>query len=608
MMKDQIHKSIQKALESLNLPTNKLVINPPNNEDFGDYSTSIALQLAKSEKKDPMELAQTIADAIQTDDIIAKVVVIKPGFINIWISVEKLKKSLSKNAANNIEIPQVNNGNKIIVEYSSPNIAKPFTIGHLRSTIIGDTIANVLESTGATIYRDNHLGDWGTQFGKLIFAINKWGSKDTIEHCENPVKELVRLYVKFHTEAEKNPDLEIEGRKWFKKLEDGDKEARKIWKQSIEWSWTEFERLYKELGINTERFENNGRGYGESYFEDKMAPIISELKDKKILKKSKDAWLVFFPNEKFPPLMLMKQDGATLYATRDLATDKFRLQKYGKDVIIINEVGAEQSLYFKQIYEVEKMAGWVQDGQRIHIKHGMYRFKDSKMSTRKGNTIWLEDVLEEAKKRAFYLSQHSLDFKETYVDSRSNKTTLSARKNALKPTEIINNEEAIGIGALKWNDLKRSSHMDIVFDWDDILNMQGNSGPYVQYTYVRCKSVLSKSYPEATLKDPEKEWILLPTSRNQNDKRINNEELALLRALIKYPEVVLETAQNFAPNYLCTYLYELSQKYNLFYQKNPILKAKHEDEKNLRLAITKATANVLKHGLTLLGIQTVEKM
>jgi len=569
MLRNDIRAIVKCSLEELNFPSNKLIISPPNNEDFGDYTTNIALQLAKELKKDPFEIAEKIAENIEIKNPIGSVRIIRPGFINIYVAKAQLLNALNSVAQNHIQIPQVNNGKKIIVEYSSPNIAKPFTVGHLRSTIIGDTVANILESTGATIYRDNHLGDWGTQFGKLIYAIKKWGNEDEIKSAKNPIKILVDLYVKFHTEAEKNPDLEIEGRKWFKKLEDGDEEARRLWEQSIEWSWNEFNKLYKQLGINTEQFENNGRGYGESYFEDKMDPIIEELKDKKILQESKDALLVFFPDEKFPPMMLVKQDGATLYATRDLATDKFRLDKYGKDVIIINEVGAEQSLYFNQLYEIEKMAGWVKNGQRIHIKHGMFRFKDSKMSTRKGNTIWLKDVLEEAKKRALVLA-----------------------KGKVIPDVAV----SIAIGALKWNDLKRSAHMDIIFDWDELLNMQGNSGPYVQYTYVRCKSVLGKADNTVT-----------PNVVNES-LDLNIDELNLLRTLSKYSETVRDSAQNFAPNYLCLYLYDLSQKYNVFYQKNPILKASNENEKNLRLAITNATVNVLHHGLSLLGIQTVEKM
>ncbi len=550
------------------MPTEMLNISAPAQEGFGDYSVSVALQLAKTTKRNPMEIAREITDNIEKDGLIEKVEVMKPGFINLWISKDKLLNTLQ-----NIDSSFGNNityqGKSIIVEYSSPNIAKPFTVGHLRSTIIGDAVANLLSATGATVFRDNHLGDWGTQFGKQIYAIKTWGNEQEIERSENPVKELVALYVKFHDEAEKDPKIEEEGRKWFKKLEEGDEEARRLWKKCIDWSWKEFNKIYEKLGISFT--ENEGRGYGESFFEDKMQPVIAELRKKNLLKESKGAELVFYPDDKLPPLMILKQDGATLYSTRDLATDKFRLEnpRYGQEVMIINEVGAEQALYFKQIFELEQMLGWTKEGQRIHIKHGMYRFKDMKMSTRKGNTIWLEDVLEEATKRAKDLAKDKVDKKTA---------------------------EKVGIGAIKWNDLKRSSHLDIVFDWDEILNMQGNSGPYVQYTYVRCKSVLSKlNLP--VIPDPDPKSIIL-----------NEEETAILRTLIKYPEVVTDAANNFAPNYITTYLYDLSQKYNLFYQKHQILKEENETTRNFRILLTAKVATVLSHGLSLLGIETVEKM
>lgn len=568
MVKEHIYTVIKRSLEKLNLPVENLNITSPAQESYGDYSTSIALQLAKSEKKNPMELAQTIADNIESKDIIGKVEVMKPGFINLWISKEKLLGNLSE-IDPSFGNTHTNAGQHVIVEYSSPNIAKPFTVGHLRSTIIGDAIANLLEATGATVFRDNHLGDWGTQFGKQIYAIKAWGDEKQIEESENPVKELVSLYVKFHEEAEKNPQIEEEGRKWFKKLEEGDEEAKRLWKKCIDWSWKEFNKIYQKLGI--EFTENDGRGYGESYFEDKMEPVIEELREKNLLKESKGAELAFFPDDKLPPLMIIKQDGATLYATRDLATDKFRLEnpRYGSDVTIINEVGAEQALYFKQLFELEEMLGWIKKGQRIHIKHGMYRFKDMKMSTRKGNTIWLEDVLEEAIKRAKGLAKDKVN-EET--------------------------AEKVGIGAIKWNDLKRSSHLDIVFDWDEILNMQGNSGPYVQYTYVRCKSILNK-LDTSVIPDPD------PGSSNMNE-----DELTILRTLNKYPEAVMEAAKNYAPNYITTYLYDLSQKYNLFYQKHQILKEANVNTRNFRILLTQKVSIILRHGLNLLGIETVEKM
>ena len=568
MIKEQLLHTLKEALDKLNLSIESVDLAPPKDDAFGDYSSPVALALAKKLKGNPFDLAEQIAKEIPLNEYIEKVDVIKPGFINIWINKTYLKKYLSEMFSETYGSSKQNN-KKIIVEYSSPNIAKPFTIGHLRSTIIGDAIANLLQATGYTVYRDNHVGDWGTQFGKLIYAIKTWASIDEIEKSKRPVKVLVELYIKFHSEAEINPELEDEGRKWFKKLEEGNEEAKKLWKQCIEWSWKEFNIIYEKLGVSFT--ENDGRGFGESYFEDKMTMIITELKEtlgpRNLYAESKGAELVFFPEEKYPPLMIIKQDGSTLYSTRDLATDKFRLSKYGNDVTIINEVGAEQSLYFQQLFETEKLLGWIEDGQRRHIKHGMYRFKDMKMSTRKGNVIWLEEVLEEATKRASELSKNN--------------------------TEQLNDvSETVGIGALKWNDLKRTPHIDIIFDWDEILNMDGNSGPYMQYTYARCKSVLNKT--------------------NFDHKRgiksnLNEDELQLLRQLSKFPEIVNDAALTYSPSYVCTYLFGIAQLYNVFYQKNPILKADDED-KHVRLALTAATAKVIQNGLKLLGIKTVEKM
>lgn len=570
MIKDQLISLLQEALKSLKL-SGDIQISKPAQDNFGDYSSSIALQLAKKEQKNPIELAQQIVDALPPSELVSEVDVVKPGFINFWIAnsylVDNATEIIDKKETYGTNSTHKNK--KVIVEFSSPNIAKPFTVGHLRSTIIGNAVANLLEATGYTVYRDNHLGDWGSQFGKQIYALHHFGEGSLeanikkIEQAENPVKELVALYVEFHEKADENPDLEEEGRKWFKKLEDGDKEARELWEKCIEWSWKEFDNIYKKLDVSFT--ENGGRGYGESFFEDKMDVVLKELETTDFYKESKGAKLVFFPDDKYPPLMILKQDGATLYSTRDLATDKFRLKEYGEDVTIINEVGAEQSLYFQQIYETEQMLGWVKEGQRIHVKHGLYRFKDTKMSTRKGNTVWLADVLDEAIKRAAELSKENTD------------------------------SEEIAIGALKWNDLKRSSHLDVVFDWDEILNMQGNSGPYIQYTYVRCISVLDNNENEEDI------------SLISDSYAYNEDELAVLRQLIKFPETVSEAAHNYAPHLICNYLFDLSQKYNLFYHNNQILKSKDE-EKAVRLLITEATAQVLQNGLNLLGIQTVEKM
>lgn len=573
--KTQIIKSIELAVSEMAGESLEINLDIPSDTQHGDYSSNAALQLSKKMGKSPQEIANGLKSKIESWnlEVLEKIEVAGPGFLNFYLSPEYLSKNLNVilEKKETYGTSDINSGKKVIVEFSSPNIAKPFTVGHLRSTIIGNSLSNILETSGWQVYKDNHLGDWGTQFGKQIYAIKEWGNEEEVEKSANPVKDLVALYVKFHEEAEKNPELEEKARVWFKKLEDGDSEARRLWQKCIDWSFREFDKLYKELGVTFT--ENNGRGFGESYFEDKMQGPISELKEKNLLKEDQGAQLVYFQDDKYPPLMIIKQDGATLYSTRDLATDKFRLDTYGSEVKIINEVGIEQSLYFQQLYELEKLLGWVKEGQRVHMRHGHYRFKDAKMSTRKGNTIWLEDVLKEAVEKA---------------------------KSIGKDKESVGVAKDIGIGALKWNDLKRNPVQEIVFDWADILNMEGNSGPYMQYAYARTQSILSKS------KIVNSEFRIL---------NCELEEKELLSKLQHYPEIILTASETLSTSLICNYLYELAKNFNLFYEKHRILpsviasEAKQSQEvTDFRLQLTAAVGQVLKNGLTLLGITTPSKI
>lgn len=552
----------------------------PANPEHGDYSTNIALVAfnslsaeQKQEYRSPRQFADTLSTMLSEQlpvAFISEVSVAGPGFINFRLSknylFEYISSVVEQRLVDRVKQPEYQ-GKVAIVEYSSPNIAKPFTVGHLRSTIIGQAMANILSSLGYTVYRDNHLGDWGTQFGKQIYAIlniplDPTGSRtneEIISSSPEPVKELVRLYVEFHKLAEEKPEIEEEARAWFKRLEEGDAEARRLWQMCIDWSLKEFRQIYDRLGVSFT--ENDGRGYGESFFEDKMGDVLDELRQHNLLTESEGAQLVFLEEEKLPPLMVVKKDGATLYATRDLATDKFRksyTERYGHEPLIINEVGAEQSEYFQQLFAVERRLGWFQPEQRVHLKHGHFRFEDKKMSTRKGNVIWLADVLDEAVKRA-------------------------------------EGNETIGLGALKWNDLKRSAHLDVVFNWDEILSMDGNSGPYMQYAYTRCQSILRKA-------GEEKITLPLPDSCE-----LGQGEEALLRVIVQYPEVVLRAGMDYAPHHICTYLFELAQAFNHFYHQYSVLQAEGV-ERQLRLALTKAVAEVLRHGLEMLGIDVPEKM
>ena len=561
-----LKEKINKALENIGIDSiPEITLERPDEISNGDYSTNVALVLAKPAKKNPKDLAYSIAEALQKDlpDQVEKIEVAGPGFINFYLS-----NSFFANEINNVvkQAKKYGSGesfkNKtVIVEYSSPNIAKPFTVGHLRSTIIGDAIASILGFSGAKVVRDNHLGDWGTQFGKLIVAIKRWGDLDKIKKSKEPVKDLVALYVKFHDEAEKNKALDDEARGWFTKLERKDKEATVLWKLCVTLSLKEFKRIYERLGIGFDTM------VGESFFEDKMADVMFDTQKKNVAKVSEGATLVFFESDppgsetsKYPPLMLLKSDGSSLYALRDLATDKWRKKKYGKDAIIINEVGSEQALYFRQIFEAEKLLGYSNGKDRFHVAHGLYRFEDGKMSTRKGNTIWLEDVLNEAVIRA---SKFNPDIAED-----------------------------VGIGALKFNDLKRESAKEIVFNWDDILNMSGDSGPYVQYSFARANSIIKKAT---------KAKIKLNTKIPKDWKTTNLE-----RIIERFPEVVERAARELAPNHIANYLLELASVFSSFYNGTIIIDKSKEAP--YKVAITKAFSIVMKNGLEILGIKALPKM
>jgi arginyl-tRNA synthetase len=579
-MRDTIIKVLRKVTEA-----QEIDLSIPENSEHGDYSTNIAFKVTSEKFKGntPREVAEQIIENLNKEkelkEIISKIEVADPGFINFFISKDALINNLIQILDYKEKYGKTtsNKGKLAIIEYSSPNIAKPFTIGHLRSTIIGDAIANLMEATGWTVLRDNHLGDWGTQFGKQIYAIKAWGNEEEISKSDNPVEDLVGLYVKFHEEAEKDSTIEDKAREWFKKLEDGDPEARRLWKKCVEWSWKEFNRIYNLLEVSFSDEFDNGKGLGESFFEDKMTDVINELEEKGLLKTGDEgAKLVFFEKDKYPPAMILKKDGATLYHTRDLATDKYRKVHFDPDMVI-NEVGSEQSLYFQQLFEMERMLGWFNKDQRKHIAHGLIRFKEGKMSTRKGNVIWLTKVLEMALKKAY-------DFSKADMDEKSNYT--------LSEEEAWELAQKVGIGALKWNDLKRDPLQNIAFDWDEVLNMQGNSGPYLQYTYARAKSILEKAGFSGT------NFELQVSSFSQ-------EEEVVLRRLSQFSVIIENAAKIYSPNVLCNYLYELARQFNGFYNKQKVIGSEKEA---FRLGLTASVAQVLKNGLELLGIQAPNKM
>lgn len=576
MISQEIRKILlQEIMEirKVKVVASDLVLEFPEDERFGDYSANFAMRRWQDFGfKNPREFANFLAKKLQKDKDLAKIVskieVAGPGFINFFLKKEFFIEELKRILKEKNKYGKSKNGkNKtVIFDYSSPNIAKPFGIGHLRSTIIGQALYNIYKFLGFKCIGDNHLGDWGTQFGKLIVAVKKWGEKKTGDYS---IEDLEELYIKFHKEVEKNPKIEEEGREWFKKLEEGDKEAKKIWRAFVKISLKEFTKIYKLLGIKIDY------ALGESFYEEMLKDIIKEAKEKKIAIESQGALIIKYSHNELPPAMILKSDGATTYLTRDLATVKYRLKKWKPDLIIY-EIGVDQELHLKQLFRAVELLGWDKT-KFFHVAHGLYRKTTGKFSTRRGETIHLEEVLKEAILRAREIVQNS----ET--------------GRGLSEEEKEKVAKMVGIGAVKYNDLSQHYSKDIVFDWEKILNLKGNSAPYLQYTFVRCQSVLRKV-----------KFKTLPKKIEAID--FNLEEEDILREIYKFPEIVQEAAEKFSPNLICNFIFDLAQKYNFFYDLHPILKAKTEELKIFRLALTMAVAQVLKNSLNLLGISAPEKM
>jgi len=543
MIKDQLEKILGFGLEAT------------ENPDFGDYSSNVALQ-----SQSPHERVKTIVEKLKTDKELTKLIdrieTAGPGFINFWLRRDVLVDNLIEidSTKEKYGTTDVGKGKTVIIDYSSPNIAKPFGIGHLRSTIIGQALCNLFKALGYEVVGDNHLGDWGTQFGKLLYMIKLKDVKDF------DIAKLEELYVEFHKLVEADGNLEGKAREWFKKLEEGNPEAKSIWQKCVEVSVQEFDRVYKLLGVKIDF------AFGESYYESEMREMIGDPAMQRHLENGEDdAKIIDLSTRGIEtPLMFLKSDGATTYATRDLATIKFRVRKWNPDIIIY-EVGAEQSLHFKQVFAAAKLLGLVKDSvELVHTAHGLYLAPDGrKFSTRKGKTIKLEEVLSEAVKRA---------------EKLGNSNSKVAKE--------------VGIGAIKYFDLMHSVQSNVVFDWEKMMNLEGNSGPYLQYTVARTNSVLAK----ATLKG---------TTLQGEYSNLNNEETLVLRSLVKFPEIIESSAKLYSPNVLCTYLYDLAQKYNGFYNINRILDSDNEE---FRLALTFGVGQVLKNGLKLLGIASPERM
>lgn len=551
--------------ENIDLDLDKIesLIEIPPKSDMGDFAFP-CFQLAKVMKKAPNMIAKDIADVINKDGF-EKVESLGP-YINFFMDKVKFSESIVNEILSEKDSygsSKIGDGRRYLVEYSSPNIAKPFHVGHLFTTAIGNALYKMLKFEGYDTVRINHLGDWGTQFGKLISAYKRWGNEEAIE--KSPITELLRIYVKFHDEAEKNPSLEDEGRMYFKKLEEGDNEAVELWKRFKDLSLKEFNNIYSILGVDFDSWA------GESFYNDKMDIVVKELEEKNVLTDSNGAKVVMLDEYNMPPCIVVKSDGASIYATRDLAAAMYRKKHYNFDKCIY-VVGKDQILHFKQVFKTLELAGhtWAKDC--VHIPFGLVKFADRKLSTRKGNVVLLEELLKEAVAKTL--------------------ETINVKNPELKEKEMV--AKKIGIGAVLFTYLKNSREKDIVFDWDEMLSFEGETGPYVQYSYARAKSILRKA--EGINGDAD------------FSKLTSKEEFELTKVLEGFNKAILLAIDRLEPSVVTRYTIEVAKAFNKFYNAHSVLNLEDTGLKVARLKLIEATAQVIKNSLNLIGINVVEEM
>ena len=559
--KELIASELAKVIDSLDQDAILNLLEQPKSSDLGDIAFP-AFSLAKVERKAPQAIAADIAEKID-QSAFEKVVATGP-YVNFFLDKSKISDQVIKSvieAGADYGQQDEGHGQNITIDLSSPNIAKPFSVGHLRSTVIGDALSNIFRKMGYNTIKINHLGDWGKQFGLLMVAYKKWGSKEAVE--ANPIDELLKLYVRINAEIENDPELDEEGRKWFKKLEDGDPEATELWQWVRDESLVEFNRIYKLLGVEFDSLN------GEAFYNDKMDEGVQILEDKGLLKESKGASIVELDDVNLPPAMIKKSDGATLYITRDIATAMYRARTYNF-VKNIYAVGQEQSNHFRQLKAVLKKMGFDWSDDMVHVDFGLVTKNRQKLSTRKGNIILLEPTLQEAISRA-----------KAQIEEKN--------------PELENKEEvahAVGVGAVKFYDLKTDRRNGYDFDLEAMVSFEGETGPYVQYAYARIQSILRKANftpsTDATysLSDPES-W-------------------EIIKLLQDFSRVVKRAAENYDPSLIAKYAINLAQAFNKYYAHTRILDESPERES--RLALSYSTAVVLKEALRLLGVDAPEKM
>lgn len=561
-MKNQIVNLLSQNIEVLTSEEISQLIEIPPKPEMGDFAFP-CFRLAKSYRKAPPMIAQDLKESIGNQAFLSEIKVVG-GYLNFYVDKAQYAQQIIDKYTNVTDYGCSDQGKDktICIDYSSPNVAKNFHVGHLRTTIIGNSLYKIFSKLGYKVVRINHLGDWGTQFGKLIVAYKKWGSREAVE--EKGIEELMDIYVKFHEEAEKDDSLNDEARAWFLKMEQGDEEALEIWQWFRDISLKEFMRVYNILGMEFDSFA------GESFYRDKTADVIKRLTDDGLLKESQGAMIVPLDEYDMPPCIVAKKDGSSIYATRDLAAILYRKATYNFDRCLY-VTGLEQKLHFAQVFKVIELMGNDYAKNLVHIPYGLVSLKSGKISSRKGNVIFAEDLLRES----------------------INKTTSIIEE---KNPDIPDKEEVakqVGIGAIIFNDLYNQRIKDVIFDWNKLLNFDGETGPYVQYTYARASSVLRKigEVPDTI------DYTLLTDEAS----------IGLLKEIERYPQVIKDAAERYEPSVIARYSIDLAHAFNKFYHECQI-NVEDETTKYTRTNVVKIARYIIKDALSLLGIQCPEQM
>lgn len=566
--REKIADILAPQIEGLEKDEIMSMIETPADIKMGDYAFP-CFKLAKLLRKAPPVIAKSIAEAIGDDPMFEKVESVN-AYVNMFVSKEDFAREVVSEAiekGDDYGRSSIGGGKKVIVEYSSPNIAKPFHIGHIRSTVIGNSIYKIYDFLGYDTMRINHLGDYGTQFGKMICAYRRWGNKEDV--IKEPIKSLLSYYTKFHVEAEKNPALEDEARAIFAKLEKGEPEEVELWQWFRDESLKEFNRVYDMLGITFDSYN------GESFYSDKMPRFVQELKDKGLLVEDAGAQIVKLDEYDLPPALITKSDGSTLYITRDIAAAVYRKETYDfyKNIYV---VASQQNLHFQQWIKVIELLGYDWAKDCVHVPFGLVSMEEGTMSTRQGRVIFLEDVLNRA------VEQTRQIIKEKNVNTEN----------------IDETAKEVGIGAVVFNELSNYRIKDYVFSWDKVLNFEGETGPYVQYTHARACSILRNAGDDAVAK----------AKAGFDAKYITSESAHRLMSLIyELPEVIVEAGEKYEPSIVTRHIVDISQAFNKFYHDEHIL-VDNEDEKIAKIALVLAAKTAIKNGLGLLGMKAPEKM